>query len=408
MSLVEWFRSMAGGNDALVVIAIGVVILTVIVLALSVVVVAHHVITDRQRRMNRQRFESASVLLAPRLVADSADLEKTVEVARGQNGDRAVALVLRRARYDLSGSIVERISATLERMGEVDKLLKEARSRREWRRIAGVRGLGECGGAKAREALVAAANDPSGEVRRAAREGLLNDRSPEAVRAAIQSFLVDLPRRAGWRRSFYARLAAVAAEELTHLIESRQLQGGEEKLALEALGDAGRPSALMLALARVASADAESRATAIRVLGKVGGPRELPLIIDALNDTEWFVRAAAARSLEWVLTLADGTPRTEAHDYACRRLERCLTDRSWWVRANAARALARAGSAGVKALLAMAESNDRYARDASIAALAMAPLTADDRLVVRRKVESITNVTPFVPAIARRRGDLFA
>jgi len=408
MSLIEWFRTMAGGNDALVVIAIGVVILTAIVLALSIVVLAHHVITDRQRRLNRQRFESASVLLAPRLVADSPDLEKTVEVARTQNGDRAVALVLRRARYDLSGPVVDRISATLERMGEVEKLVKESQSRREWRRIAGVRGLGECGGAKARAALVVASKDVSGEVRRAAREGLLNDRSPEAIRVAIQSFLIDLPRRAGWRRSFYARLAAVAAEELTELIESRQLQGGEEKLALEALGDAGRPSALTLALARVASADAESRATAIRVLGKVGGPRELPLIIDALDDSEWFVRAAAARALEWTLTLAENDVRSEAQDHACRRLERCLTDRSWWVRANAARALARAGSAGVEALLAVAESNDRYARDAAIAALAMAPLAADVRQTVRRKVESITNVAPFVPVAARRRGDLFA
>jgi HEAT repeat protein len=408
MQLVETFRKMFAGNDALAVVAVGVVVLTAIVLLLSIVVLAHHMITDRQRRLNRQRFESASVLLAPRLVSGSADLEKTVEVTRGQNGDRAVALVLRRARYDLTGPIVDRISAILDEMGEVDKLVREARSRREWRRIAAVRALGECGGPKAREALVAASKDPSGEVRRTAREGLLNDRTPEAIRVSIQSFLIDLPRRAGWRRSFYARLAAVAADQLTELIESSQLTGGEEKLALEALGDAGRPSALTLALARVASKDPEARATAIRVLGKVGGLRELPLVIEALNDQEWFVRAAAARALEWTLTLAESEVRGDIHDNACRRLEQCLTDRSWWVRANAARALSRAGAPGVQALLEVADSDDRYARDAAIAALAMAPLSPDVRLAVRRKVESITNVTPLAPVAARKRGDLFA
>lgn len=260
----------------------------------------------------------------------------------------------------------------------------------------------------AREALFAAAKDPSGEVRRAAREGLLNDRTNEAIHVAIQSFLVDLPRRAGWRRSFYARLAAVAADQLTHLIESGQLSSGEEKLALEALGDAGRPSALRLALARIASTDAEARATAIRVLGKVGTPRELPLIIEGLNDAEWFVRAAAARALEWTLTLTEESTIDSARAGACVRLQHCLTDKSWWVRANAARALSRAGTAGVQTLMNVADGEDRYARDAAIAALAMAPLSKEMRVAIRRKVEKLTNATPATAVAAQRPGDLFA
>jgi hypothetical protein len=44
------------------------------------------------------------------------------------------------------------------------------------------------------------------------------------------------------------------------------------------------------------------------------------------------------------------------------------------VRANAARALARAGEEGLAVLFAAAEGRDRYARDAALAALAMANL----------------------------------
>lgn len=381
-------------TDPLVIIAAGVIVLTVVVLALSVVVIAHHLITDRQRVRNRERFERASTLLAPRLVANDAALDDAVREARSSSGDRAVALVLRKARFDLRGPVVERVTTILAGMNEVHRLQKEMKSRREWKRVAAVRGLGECGGADARASLVEAAGDESSEVRRAAREGLLNDGSTEAVQAAIHSFLTDLPRRAGWRRSFYARLASVSAAQMTKLIDSGGLAPGEEKLAIEALGDAGDPSALALAMSRIHSPDAEARATAVRVLGKVGRRVDVPIVLSALRDSEWFVRAAAARSLESILNL----PREVKHEdewlgALCSRLEDALADPSWWVRANAARALARSGPLGVDTLLEAVSSKDRYARDAAVAALSMATVTPERRLEIRRKVQ------PFLPAI---------
>lgn len=400
-------QALAISNDALALIAYGVITLSAIVLLLSLVVIGHHIVTDRGRRRNRERFEGASVLLAPHLVANDAKLEDVVSRARSTSGDRAVALVLRRARYDLSGPVVERITRILEVMGEVRKLLDEMKSRRDWRRAGAVRGLGECGGVMAREALITAAGDVSGEVRRAAREGLLSDGTPEAIHAAIRSFIADLPRRSGWRRTFYARLAIVAPAQLTDLIRSGQLAPPEEKLAIEALGDAGRPVALSLAVERIGSTEPEMRATAVRVIGKVATDREVPLILEALEDAEWFVRAAAARSVEWMLTLNTTTAQNGWKHIACEKLVGRLADNSWWVRANAARALSRAGSAGVNILLTATDSSDRYARDAAVAALAMAPLTGEVRLTIKRKIESLMDAAqPVRPA--PRRGELFA
>jgi HEAT repeat protein len=382
-------QSLLDQSQAFMLIAVSVVTLATLVFALSLGVVIHHIMSDRQRRRNRQRFDDAAIVLSPHLVVNDPRLEQVVDATRESAGDRAVGLVLRRARFDLAGPIVERITKILEDMGEVDKLLTELKSRRDWRRAGAIRGLGECGGERAREVLITASEDQSGEVRRAARDGLLADGSPEAIHAAIHSFLIDLPRRAGWRRTFYARLAATASPQLTELIRTGKLGPSEEKLAIEALGDAARPESLALAVERINSADAEMRATAMRVIGKVATAREVPLVLAGLDDQEWFVRAAAARAVEWMSTLNTASSQNGWKATACDRLVRHLADPSWWVRANAARALSRSGNIGINALLAATGATDRYAREAAIAALAMAPLTRDVRVAVKERIETV-------------------
>ena len=389
--------TLLASNRPLFLIAVGVVTLSLVVALLALIVFGHHIASDRERKRNRERFEGATNVLAPCIVGKFEELETAVAEARRKYGDRAVSLVLRRARYDVRGEGAETISRVLSRMGAIDQLKREARSRREWRRLAAVRGLGECGGEEARTLLMASADDPVGEVRRAAREGLLADGSPEAIHAAIASFLVDLPRRAGWRRSFYARLASVASNELLKLIESKKLSPGEEKLALEALGDAGWKAALPLAVAHAVAEDPELRATGIRVVGKIGGHSELRLVLDRLNDPEWFVRAAAARALETMLSPArPAGEKINADLPITNALGSKLTDTSWWVRANAARALSRASRAGTEVLLTAGEGTDRYARDAALAALAMAEVDPASRARIDNIVKNLLAEKPAV------------
>lgn len=366
-------------SEALRAIAYGVGTLTVIVVALLILVFAHHLVSDRGREKNRRRFQEAADFLAPYLVVNHSQIGRIVDDARSRFGDRAVSLVLRRARFDLKGEAADSISSLLEDMGSVKSLLREARHRKEWKRINGIRGLGECGGPVARAAMIQAANDPSPGVRRAARDGLLNDGHHEAIHAAIRSFLADLPRRAGWRRAFYARLASVAPPALLDMVGGGELNTEEQKLAIEALADAGSADALPISVALLESEESELRATAVRAIGKLGGVRELRLALDCLEDDEWFVRAAAARSVESLLTTHPSEISVHQANKIAGVLGSKLIDRSWWVRANAARALARTGQIGADVLLSTAEGEDTYARDAALAALAMADLNASAR-----------------------------
>lgn len=378
-------------DEALFLIAAFVLVMTFVVFTLSTIVFLHHLWSDRDRRLNRERFEGSATFLAPYLITVDSNLPDMVDVAIKRFGPRAVGLVLRRARLDLKGLVSHRISQALVDMGAVDELIRETSSRRDWKRVAAARGLGECGGEKARAVLMdLAMNDPNGEVRRASREGLLTEHVPEATRVAIESFLRDLPRRAGWRRSFYARLAAISASDLLHLVQSGQLAAGEEKLALEALGDAGAVDALPLAIGHSTATQPELRATGIRVVGKIGGAAELPLVIDALADDAWFVRAAAARSLEWMLgSRAIALNDARLQILSMGLLGKCLGDSSWWVRANAARALSRSGRDGIDALFAAAQGHDRYARDSALAALALANLPLEQKLKLRYIIDHL-------------------
>lgn len=358
--------------DPMAFLANGVVLLFIVVILLSLVVVFHHAVTDRVRRRNRLRFESAALTLAPDLLSTTRSIDRAVAAARLAAGDRAVALVLRKMRYDVRGELADRASTVLNDIGEVRRLIRDAQSPREWKRLSATRALGECGGARARKTLVEmASSDKSDEVRFAAMQGLLSDGAAEAIDAAVDAFVDKLPRRAGARNGFYTRLASVSEDGMAALVRSGRLPASEQKLALEAAGDVGRRSAVGLAKEHLMSQDAEMRATAVRVIGKAGGESELRLVLHALDDSEWFVRAAAARSLDWMLLL--GNLRSDAQrQIACERLSRHLNDESWWVRANCARSLAHGGSEGMELLRRAALSDDAFARQTAAAAQAMA------------------------------------
>lgn len=380
-------------SRAVLFVALAVIFLSILVFIFAIGVLIHHIGSDRNRRRNRERFEGATLLLAPHLVSNDPHLRERVEEARRRFGDRAVGLVLRRARYDIRGSASESISNILVGMGAVKELEKQASSRRDWVRAVAIRGLGECGGPEARATMIEASRDEAGEVRRAAREGLLADGSPIAIKVAIDSFLEDLPRRAGWRRSFYAKLSTVSSTDLIELIRSKRLPVGEEKLALEALSDSGAKNALPLAVEKLSSEEAELRSTAAKALGKLGNLSHLPMLLACVDDKEWFVRAAASRGIE--LMSIGGALRTANPldlQEVCRRLGARLTDTSWWVRSNAARALSHQGEFGASVLLDTAEGTDAYARDAALAALAMTPLAGVARERLNRIVMHLTAV----------------
>ena len=92
---------------AIVVVAAIVVLIAVVVLGLSLFLLAHHLRTDRRRRLLQARILEAAELLAPALVGD-APPQEFVHRAVDLCGRAAVATVLRRSRVLLDGPAQER------------------------------------------------------------------------------------------------------------------------------------------------------------------------------------------------------------------------------------------------------------------------------------------------------------
>jgi HEAT repeat protein len=105
----------------------------------------------------------------------------------------------------------------------------------------------------------------------------------------------------------------------------------------------------------------EERISAARALGSLGDPRAGGMLVAAMADPEWTVRAQAARALG----------RLRFTD-AAAVLEAGLGDEAWWVRANCGNALRSLGHDGIVALERALHSPDRFARDRAREALALA------------------------------------
>ena len=363
-----------------------IVLLGLLALAFCVVLVVHHGVTSTRRRRRTLRVEQATPLLASS-IGTGEKLRAAIIESRRKHGDWATSVVLREARREIRGERADQISVALVEMGEVTRLRGLLRSRQDWRRVQAARELGQCGGDEARDALVEASRDPSHEVRRAAREGLLADGRPESVEVAIASYRADETPGASWRRSFHARLAMVAPDKLAGSLARGELSGIEEKLALEALGEARYAEAVPLARARLSHADPEIRATAARVVGKLGDRGTTAELRQLLSDEHWYVRAAAAKAFESV----------EVDDATFRALRAGLSDETWWVRANAAHALAQRGDRGVETLLDAVQGEDAFSRDVGLAALGHAMMVPAARRHLELALRRLPADSPALP-----------
>ncbi len=338
-----------------------------------------HRIGIRRRLARRRRVEELAGQISERLATPS-ELDALLGEVEEKEGaalvDEAFVEACRRAPQ---GGLVR--DRALER-GVVGRLLQDAAASATWKRVLALEGLRTCGSGEALPALRAASQDPAPEVRRSGRDGLLADGSPEAIRALLASLLAEFQIRPDWRGGLFARVPVPASPALLTLLRQGALDDRQEKLALELLGDAAEPQAAPIALERLASPDPERRATAARVLGKLGV--EPGAVAPLLTDREWFVRAAAARAFE---TLRADSP-------VLALLESRLADTEWWVRSNAAQALVRQGEPGLATLFTVLEEedSDKEARDVALSALSSLDLPSAGRArlesIVRRRTPS--------------------
>ena len=107
----------------------------------------------------------------------------------------------------------------------------------------------------------------------------------------------------------------------------------------DALGLARALPALHAIASLIRFGTERERIKACRALGRLARVEAVPLLLEALEDEAWVVRAQAALALG---RIGDGR--------AVRPLEQALTDTAWWVRADAAEALRACGEPGREAL----------------------------------------------------------
>jgi HEAT repeat protein len=130
---------------------------------------------------------------------------------------------------------------------------------------------------------------------------------------------------------------------------------------LERLGLADPSLAAIDMLSSLLRAGSEDeRIGACRALSRIARAEVRPLLVEALADDAWAVRAEAARGLTGVGDVS-----------SVPELERALSDGAWWVRANAAEALRSIGPAGLDALVRASQGGNRVTAAPARQALAL-------------------------------------
>jgi hypothetical protein len=303
---------------ALVFVAIALVLLAILAI--------RRIILSRRSRLHAEAVRRVRPIAIQLLEGESFERPEL------SAGDQAVlADVLGRYARQLTGSAEDRVAEYFQGTDGLERAQRELRSRRAWRRATSAYRLGDMGCGEAAPALLAALDDPNRTVRAAAARSLGRLKIAEAAKPLVEA-LVSGRVPNGVAGEALVELGPVAVPELRAI--------------------AGHPSFRL-------------RATAISLLGLVGGTADSPLAVECLSDPSADVRAAAAGALARI-----GGPAAESA--LCTALE----DRIPFVRAEAAVALGAIGSrTPLPRLLEMARTDAfRPARAAAQAVARISPV----------------------------------
>lgn len=301
-----------------------------------------------------------------------------LEVLRPWQKDVFVSHLIVERMALVRGSGKEHLRRLAERLGLVDRYLKDLDSRRRWRRALAAENLGYFGGERSIRPLGKLLADPDETVRAVAARALARIGTPEA--AGILAKTLDDPSELTRLRvaENLERIGPPSVGPLIGVLENAR--GAEEHRVLHGATQAAQvlgqlraqETRTVLGRAALEGNSVDLRARATFALGKIGDPDDLGNLLAAAEDEEWQVRAQAASSLGMIGDVS-----------TIPTLRKLTLDREWWVRMNASRALANMGPAGERALARLLESEDRFARDRAAA-------TLEERDIIRRVVGDLT------------------
>jgi HEAT repeat protein len=315
---------------------------------------------QRQQRRDREAAERQSALEDALERADASALARHCLQARNDPDlDRDLRAIVGRG---LSSQQRGLLAAAAQETGLIDCLRARLASADAITRGRAAQLVAALSSAEPALELEPLLEDEDADVRLAAARAIGELETREADRVLIRA----LGRDAIEPDRLLEQLARPGAVRELVLASYRPESAPIRGLLAEALG----LTRSLLAIATLASlvrvGSDEERLRACRALGRIGRPDVVPLLLEALADDTWPVRAQAARGLTGLAGLS-----------CIGDLERALCDRAWWVRANAAEALRIAGPEGIAALERAASGSDRFAAERAREALALATARGD-------------------------------
>lgn len=239
--------------------------------------------------------------------------------------------------------------------------IEEARAGNAEERARAVAALGLLGSPSQVPQVITALDDPAPLVAMSAARALTRRRDPTHAAALV----ARLDRLRHWRPGFLAAMLAAlgpdAAPALRRALAEPRLLGRTRAIAAEALLRLSDPESAELAARTAAeSDDPEVVAAALRLLERVGGPEQLPVVRRLAGADAELVRIGAFQALGAL-----------AEEEDLPLLAKGIEDPSVWVAEHAARGLAR--GSGQRLLAVMASSDAPRAR---LAREALAEATA--------------------------------
>jgi HEAT repeat protein len=335
----------------------------------AMVVALTGLVSAKKLQRNTRERRSALRRAAYRHGIATADLGSLADATRGSArrfGPRSDLLsVLRAVRPDELS--LARVRNAARDAGLVERLVRDCGSRNAVGRGVAGELLGRLGCAEAVEQLAGLVRDDDPEVRGAAARGLGALGTSEAAWCLVDALAAELLPAARVLEQLGHAFAVHVLLDAFHVSELASIRGD----IADALGLARALPALHAIASLIRFGNERERIKAARALGRLARPEAVPLLLEALEDEAWVVRAQAAAALGRI-----GDVR------AVQPLEQALADAAWWVRANAAEALRGCGEPGREALRHAIAATDRFARDRAREALALEAALATSRCVL--------------------------
>lgn len=173
----------------------------------------------------------------------------------------------------------------------------------------------------------------------------------------IKQVLYQAVKEAKMEKNNILTLVELVEEDINDILDEAMAEDNAflNAIALEIYGQRQYMEAVFWIDKMISSPYKEVRIASLKAaeaLGDIGDNEYINKILSLEFDQEWEVRAFLAKFLKKVKT-----------DNSVEGLKRLMKDMNWFVRYNAANSLAEQGEKGIKALIDLLNSEDKFARD---------------------------------------------